>query len=47
MDCFERKDVKADRMFKGDAKDTNDLSGKFISKIRKLANKSFERGLSG
>lgn len=47
MDIFERKDIKADKMFKGDGKETNDLTGKFTSRLRKFANKSFERGLIG
>ena len=43
MDLVEKKDVKADQIDKVDIKDADNLSGKYISKMRKLVSKTFAK----
>lgn len=46
MDIFEKKELRADQMFKGDVKDTADLSGKYISAMRRAVHKKWEKKLA-
>jgi hypothetical protein len=43
MDLVEKKDVRADQIDKVDIKDADNLSGKYISKMRKLVSKTFAK----
>ena len=46
MDIFEKKDLRADQMFKGEVKDTSDLTGKYISAMRRAVQKRWEKKLA-
>jgi hypothetical protein len=39
MDLFEKKDIRADKMFKTEVKDTADMAGKYLTQMRKGAQK--------
>ena len=41
MDVAEKSDVKADQIDKGDVKELDTLSGKYINKARRNASKTF------
>ncbi len=46
MDLFEKKELRGDQMFKAELKDPTDASGKYLSSMRKAANKKWEKRLS-
>lgn len=46
MDIFEKKELKADQMFKVDAKDSSDLAGKYLSAMRRAVQKKWEKKLA-
>ena len=41
MDCFDRKDVKADQLDKCETKEIDTVAGRYATKLRKLAAKTF------
>lgn len=43
MDCAEKKDVKPDQIDKVDIKDPDNLTGKYVSKARKMVSKTFAK----
>lgn len=45
MDIFEKKDLRADQMFKTETKDSGDLTGKYLASMRKSVNKRWEKRL--
>lgn len=46
MDIFEKKELRADQMFKGDVKETSDLAGKYLSAMRRGVQKKWEKKLA-
>lgn len=46
MDIFDKKDLRADQMFKNEVKDGTDLAGKYVSAMRKNVNKRWEKKLA-
>ena len=46
MDCYDKKDLRADQLNKGDMKDVDTISGKYISKNRRAASKLFEKKIA-
>lgn len=46
MDIFEKKDLRPDQMFKTEVKDGGDLSGKYLTAMRKGVNKRWEKKLA-
>ena len=46
MDCYEKKDLRADQLNKTDIKDVDTISGKYISKNRKTTSKIFEKKIA-
>lgn len=46
MECYEKKELKADQLNKTDIKDVDTISGKYISKNRKTVNKLFEKKIA-
>lgn len=45
MDLFEKKDLRPDLMFKAEVKDSGDLTGKYLSALRRGVNKRWEKKL--
>ncbi len=43
MDCAEKKDVRPDQIDKVDIKDPDNLTGKYVSKARKMVSKTFAK----
>ncbi len=43
MDIVEKKDVKVDQIDKVDIKDADNLTGKYVSKARKMVSKTFAK----
>lgn len=43
LDLVEKKDVKPDQIDKVDIKDPDNLTGKYISKTRKMVSKTFAK----
>ena len=46
MDLFEKKDLRGDQMFKGEVKEAGDITGKYLTAMRKSVNKRWEKKLS-
>ena len=46
MDLFDKKDLRADQMFKTEVKDGTDLASKYVSAMRKNVNKRWEKKLA-
>lgn len=46
MDIFEKKDLRADQMFKTETKDASDVTGKYLSAFKRGVNKRWEKKLS-
>ena len=46
MDIFEKNELRADQMFKGETKDTSDLAGKYLSALRRGVQKKWEKKLA-
>lgn len=47
MDCYDRKDIRADQINKGETKEQDTVSGKYIGKNRRAATKIFEKKVAG
>ena len=47
MDCYDRKEIKADQINKSEAKEADTISGKYIGKNRRAATKIFEKKVAG
>lgn len=43
MDIAEKKEVRVDQIDKVDIKDPDNLTGKYVSKARKMVSKTFSR----
>ena len=43
MDVAEKKDIKPDQIDKVDIKDADNLTGKYVSKARKMVSKTFAK----
>lgn len=43
MDIVEKKDVRPDQIDKVDIKDADNLTGKYVSKARKMVSKTFAK----
>lgn len=46
MDCYDKKDVRADQLNKNDVKDVDTISGKYNSKNRKAVSKVYEKKIA-
>lgn len=46
MDIFEKKELRADQMFKTEVKDSSDLAGKYLSAMRRAVQKKWEKRLA-
>ena len=46
MDIFEKNELRADQMFKGEVKDTSDLAGKYLTAMRRGVQKKWEKKLA-
>lgn len=46
MDLFEKKELRADQMFKSDIKDSSDITGKYLSAMRRAVHKKWEKRLA-
>lgn len=43
MDAAEKKDIRPDQIDKVDIKDADNLTGKYVSKARKMVSKTFAK----